>query len=65
MATNQISITLDIEPIVKLTCLALDCLYNTDDKCRLKDIFLTQAAQCGEYKQSIVNKHPAVGKVTK
>lgn len=52
MASNEIRITLEIDPIVYLTCAAKECQYNIIHEacCNLKHTWLDENRQCGEYK---------------
>ena len=66
MATNQISVTFDIESIVKLTCAVRECRFNNvmEATCNLKSLWIDVDGHCGEY-LSRDGDFPESGKVTK
>jgi hypothetical protein len=56
--TTDLSVTFDIEPIVKLRCLALDCKYNLVNSpfsgdqpaaCILKHLMIDENGKCTTY----------------
>lgn len=65
MATNQVFITFDIEPIVKLTCAVRHCQFNNakEATCNLKALWIDIDGHCGEY-HSRIGDFPESGKAT-
>ena len=48
-AMKDLKIQFEIEPIVKLTCLAFTCGNNDHGTCNLKKIAINDAASCKNY----------------
>ena len=57
MASNNFSITLELEPIVKLYCLNLDCRFHMTNTridsalCVLKYLEIDNEGKCGMFEQ--------------
>ncbi len=55
MANNKVAITIDIEPIAKVTCLNKKCRFNLRDNgwicCNLKLIEIDEDGKCRNFEQ--------------
>lgn len=56
MASPNLRITFEIEPVVKLVCVANTCRFNMIDPgygahCNLKNVYITPYGACGTYEK--------------
>ncbi len=63
MASSTVSITLDVEPIVKLVCFEVSCRFNAakllgEPTCELKHLEIGPGGQCA-MRESLLDKQPA------